>query len=278
MLPVPDAITIDGAGSKSRSASTACLAVAVGPQHERALDGVAAAVPARARRAADVDVGAPPERDRPGRESAQAGRAVEELAHALPVVEAVAQLEQLAAAGRPGERGEEPGDGLVATAGRVVVVVLMAVTRGSRRARGRCCAAGPRWWSGGLVGLPRRAVRGGLIGGGLVAGLTGGTGVAAGEELDALGDDVDAGGVGAVLGLELVEQQAAVDGDLAPGLEVLRAGVRLGVEALDVEVAVVALLAGALDGDPQRADRGPVRRSPGTSGPWSGARCRSSGS
>ena len=31
---------------------------------------------------------------------------------------------------------------------------------------------------------------------------------------------------------------------------------RLAVEALDVEVAVVALLAGALDGDPQRADRG----------------------
>ena len=82
--------------------------------------------------------------------------------------------------------------------------------------------------------------------------------VAAGEELDALGDDVDPGGVVAVLGLELVEQQPAVDGDLAPGLEVLRAGVGLGVEALDVEVPVVALLAGALDGDPQRADRGPA--------------------
>ena len=105
---------------------------------------------------------------------------------------------------------------------RVVVVVVMAVTGGSRRARGRCCAAGPRWWSGGLVGLARRAVGGGLVGGGLVAGLTVG-GLAAGEELDALGDDVDPRGVAAVLGLELVEQQPAVDGDLAPGLEVLRA-------------------------------------------------------
>src|SRR5439155_10483652 len=127
---------------------------------------------------------------------------------------------------------------------------------GSRRARGRSCPAGPRWWSGGLVGLARLA-GGGLVGGGLVAGLTVG-GLAAGEELDALGDDVDPGGVVAVLGLELVEQQAAVDGDLASGLEVLGAGVGLGVEALDVEVAVVALLAGALDGDAQRADGGAV--------------------
>src|SRR5215207_8792614 len=133
----------------------------------------------------------------------------------------------------------------------------MAVTRGSRRARGRCCAAGPRWWSGGLLGLARRAVRGGLIGRGLVAGLTGG-GLAAGEELDALGDDVDPRGVAAVLGLELVEQQPAVDGHVAAGLQVLRARRRLGVEALAVEVAVVALLAGALDGDPQGADRGPA--------------------
>src|SRR4051794_13799055 len=137
-----------------------------------------------------------------------------------------------------------------------MVVVLMRVHLGSRRARGRSCAAGPRWWSGGLVGLACLA-GGGLVGGGLVAGPTVG-GLAAGEELDALGDDVDPGRVAAVLGLELVEQQAAVDGDLAPGLEVLRAGVGLGVEALDVEVAVVALLAGALDGDPQRADRGAV--------------------
>src|SRR3954463_2051723 len=125
-----------------------------------------------------------------------------------------------------------------------MVVVLMAITGRSRRARGRHGPAGPRWWSGGLVGLARRAVAGGLIGRGLVAGLTVG-GLAGGEELDALGDDVDPGGVAAVLGLELVEEQAPVDGDLAPGLEVLRARRRLGVEALDVEVAVVALLAGA---------------------------------
>src|SRR5215217_4616904 len=134
----------------------------------------------------------------------------------------------------------------------------MAVTRGSRRARGRWGAAGPRWWSGGRVGLPCRAVGGGLFGGGLGAGLTVRTGGAAGEELDALGDHVDARGVGAVLGLELVEEQAAVDRDLAPCLEVVGAGVRLAVKALDVEVAVLALLAGALDGDPQRADRGPA--------------------
>ena len=39
---------------------------------------------------------------------------------------------------------------------------------------------------------------------------------AAREELDALGEDVDARGVAAVLGLELVKEQAAVDRDLAP--------------------------------------------------------------
>src|SRR4051794_37417799 len=137
-----------------------------------------------------------------------------------------------------------------------MVVVVMAIGVGSRRARGRHCPAGPRWWSGGLVGLARRAVRGGLIGRGLVAGLTVG-GLAAGEELDALGDDVDPRGVAAVLGLELVKEQPAVDRDLAAGLEILRARRRLRVKALDVEVAVLALLAGALDGDPQRADRGP---------------------
>src|SRR4051794_20373697 len=137
-----------------------------------------------------------------------------------------------------------------------MVVVLMRVHLGSRRARGRSCAAGPRWWSGGLVGLACLA-GGGLVGGGLVAGLTVG-GLAAGEELDALGDDVDPRRVAAVLGLELVEEQAAVDRDLASGLQVLRARRRLSVEALHVEVAVVALLAGALDGHPQRADRGAV--------------------
>src|SRR5215208_6165438 len=111
--------------------------------------------------------------------------------------------------------------------------------------------------SGGGVAVRLAADGGGLGRGRLGVGLTGGA-VAAGEELDALGDDVDAGGVRAVLGLELVEQQAAVDRELAPGLQVVGAGMRLALEALDVEVAVVALLAGALDGDPQGADRGPA--------------------
>src|SRR5437764_505311 len=123
----------------------------------------------------------------------------------------------------------------------------MTLTEGSRRARGRYCAAGPRWWSGGPLALA-------LGGGGVVAGLTGRR-LAAGEELDALGHDVDPGGVAAVLGLELVEQQPPVDGDLAPRLQILRARRRLRLKALDVEVAVLALLAGALDRDPQRADR-----------------------
>src|SRR4051794_35464136 len=121
----------------------------------------------------------------------------------------------------------------------------MTLTGGSRRARGRNCAAGPRWWSGGPLAF---------AGGGVVAGLTVGR-LAAGEELDALGHDVDPGGVAAVLGLELVEQQPPVDGNLAPRLQILRARRRLRLKALDVEVAVLALLAGALDRDPQRADR-----------------------
>jgi hypothetical protein len=76
-------------------------------------------------------------------------------------------------------------------------------------------------------------------------------GPAAGEELDALGDDLDPRRVAVVLGLELVEQEPADDGDLAPGLQVLRARPTPGaVEELDVEVPVVALLAGALDRDP----------------------------
>src|SRR5215210_3641332 len=109
--------------------------------------------------------------------------------------------------------------------------------------------------SGGL-GAARLAVRGGLLGRRLRAGLTVG-GLAAGQELDPLGDHVDARGVVAVLGAVLLKEQPAVDGYLAAGLEVLRARRRLRVEALDVEVAVLALLAGALDGEPQRADRGP---------------------
>ena len=186
------------------------LAVAVGPQHERARDGVAAAVPAGPWRAAHVDVSTATEHDRPRRQSTQTGRTVKDLAHALTVVEAVAQLEQLAAAGRPGESAEEPDHGLVA----VVVVGVIAVTVTVVAARGRCCAAGPRWWSGGPVGLARRAIGGGLLRGGLVAGLPA-RGLAAGEELDALSDDVDPRRVLAVLGLELVEQQPPVDGDLA---------------------------------------------------------------
>src|SRR5215204_4918586 len=109
--------------------------------------------------------------------------------------------------------------------------------------------------SGGL-GAARLAVRGGLLGRRLRAGLTVG-GLAAGQELDPLGDHVDARGVMAVLGPVLLKEQPAVDRDLPAGLEVLRARRRLGLEALDVEVAVLALLAGALDGKPQRADRGP---------------------
>ena len=194
------------------------LAVAVGPQHERALDGVAAAVPARARRAADVDIGAPAQRDRPRRQAPEPVGAVEDLPHALPVLKAVAQLEQLAAPGRAGERGEEADGGLVTGAGRgghgVTVEVVGPAAGAAPRARDGGQAA---WWAS-----RASPSAGGLVGGGLVAGLTVG-GLAAGEELDALGDDVDPRGVAAVLGLELVEQQAAVDSDLAPGLQVLRA-------------------------------------------------------
>src|SRR5215203_3375119 len=130
----------------------------------------------------------------------------------------------------------------------------MAVLRESRRARGRD-SRGPAMASGGL-GAARLAVRGGLLGRRLRAGLTVG-GLAAGQELDPLGDHVDPRGVVAVLGPVLLKEQPAVDGDLPAGLEVLRARRRLRVEALDVEVAVLALLAGALDGQAQRADRGP---------------------
>src|SRR5215207_278018 len=89
--------------------------------------------------------------------------------------------------------------------------------------------------SGGGVAVRLAADGGGLGRGRLGVGLPGGAGAA---------------------GVELVEQQAAVDRDLAPGLQIVGAGMRLAFEALDVEVAVVALLAGALDGDPQGADRG----------------------
>jgi hypothetical protein len=101
-----------------RKGGDGVFAVAVGPQRERALDGVAAAVPARARRASDVDVGAAAQRDRARRQTSQAIGPVEDPAHPLPVLEAVAQLEQLAASCGCGERGEKPGGGLVAGAGR----------------------------------------------------------------------------------------------------------------------------------------------------------------
>src|SRR5215210_6635602 len=133
----------------------------------------------------------------------------------------------------------------------------MAVLRESRRARGRG-SRGPAMASGGL-GAARLAVRGGLLGRRLRAGLTVGVALAAGQELDALGDHVDPRGVVAVLGAVLLKEQPAVDRDLPAGLEVLRARRGLRVEALDVEVAVLALLAGALDGEAQRADRGPRR-------------------
>src|SRR4051794_40790779 len=72
---------------------------------------------------------------------------------------------------------------------------------------------GPAMASGdvGVAGLA--GGDGGLLGRGLLGGLTGGA-VAGGEKLDALGDDVDPRRVGAVVGAELVEEQAAVDGDL----------------------------------------------------------------
>src|SRR5215203_4299459 len=131
----------------------------------------------------------------------------------------------------------------------------MVVLREGRRARGRD-SRGPAMASGGL-GAARLALRGGLLGRRLRAGLTVGVALAAGQELDALGEHVDARGVVAVLGPVLLKEQPAVDRNLAAGLEVLRARRRLRVEALDVEVAVLALLAGALDGEAQRADRGP---------------------
>ena len=160
MLPLPEAIDDRRRRLELRERGDGVLAVAVGPQHERALDGVAAAVPARARRAADVDVGASAERDRArGQPRSRSGRS-KTWPIRCPSVEAVAQLEQLAAPGGAGERGEEPGGGLVAGGGRGG----HGGHRGSRRARGRCCAAGPRWWSGGLVGLARRAVVAGWSG------------------------------------------------------------------------------------------------------------------
>src|SRR3954463_808639 len=130
----------------------------------------------------------------------------------------------------------------------------MAVLRESRRARGGG-SRGPAMASGGL-GAARLALRGGLLGRRLRAGLTVG-GLAAGPGLDPLGDPVAPRGVVAVLGPVLLEEQPAVDRNLPAGLEVLRARRRLRVEALDVEVAVLALLAGALDGQAQCADRGP---------------------
>src|SRR4051794_3587453 len=137
-----------------------------------------------------------------------------------------------------------------------VAVIVDGGPKGGLRARDRR-GRGPAMASGdvGVAGLA--GGDGGLLWRHLFAGLTGGA-VADGEKLNALGDDVDARRVAAVLGLELVEQQPAVEGDLTAGLEVVDAGVRLAVEALDVEVAVLALLARPLDRDPHAADRSPV--------------------
>jgi hypothetical protein len=76
-------------------------------------------------------------------EPAQAARRVEELAHAV-VVEAVAELEQLAAGGGAGERGEEAGGGRVAAGGRCCGVGRECGHRLAELwARGRGKAAGP---------------------------------------------------------------------------------------------------------------------------------------
>lgn len=88
------------------------LAVAVGPQHVRVLDGVAAAVTTRARSASDVHVGAATERQRAGRQTAQPGRVLEDLAHPT-VIEAVAQLDQAFGPVGAGEEAQEPHGGLV---------------------------------------------------------------------------------------------------------------------------------------------------------------------
>src|SRR5215211_2664873 len=129
-------------------------------------------------------------------------------------------------------------------AGGAVVCVACAVIGARRSGPATAGEERPRArdGSGGGVAVRLAADGGGLGRGRLGVGLTGGA-VAAGE-------DLDAGGVRAVLRLELVEQQAAVDRDLAPGLQIVGAGVRLALEALDVEVAVLALLARTLDGEP----------------------------
>ena len=76
------------------------------------------------------------------------GRALEELSHPLPVLEPVAQLEQLVRVRRAGERGEEPCRGLVAGEGRgahgVQVEVVGPAAGAAPRARDGGQAA---WWA-----------------------------------------------------------------------------------------------------------------------------------
>jgi hypothetical protein len=124
------------------------LAVAVGPQHERVLDRVAAAVAARARSAADIHVGAPAEKDRARRQPAQPRGALEELPHPHAVVEPVAQLDKLVRIALAGERGEEPCRCLVPGEGRGAHGVHREVVRPAAGAAPRARDGGQAlWWA-----------------------------------------------------------------------------------------------------------------------------------
>ena len=79
------------------------------------------------------------------------------------------------------------------------------------------------------------------------------------EELDVAGDDLELLAA-AVVGVPLGVVQAAFDGDLAALGQVLGARVGLAAEHGDVDVVgalVLAVLAGALDGEAQAGDLGP---------------------
>jgi hypothetical protein len=145
---VPEAIKIAGAGSKSASAATASSPSPVRPEDEGAVDGVAAAVSASARRAADVHIGAAAQRDRARRQAPEPVGSVEDLAHPLPVLKAVAKLEQFAAPGGAGERGDEADGGLVTGDGRgrhdCHVEVVGPAAGAAPRARDGGQAA---WWA-----------------------------------------------------------------------------------------------------------------------------------
>src|SRR5205085_1682850 len=99
--------------------------------------------------------------------------------------------------------------------------------------------------------------------------LAGGAALAAAEELDVVGDDLDRLALRPVLGLPLAPVQPAVDRDGAALGEELRAALALVAPDRDVEVVrLVAPLAGGLvllarvHRDPQLADRHPARRVP----------------